>query len=220
VLDILNPTVLEITARSLQVTLSALAISAVIGIPVGAWLALVRLPGKRLITALVYTGMGLPPVVVGLALYLLFSRSGPLGNWRWLFSVPAMIAAQTVIAVPLVVGVTMSSVLGIDPALRVQLRALGATRWQITRTILREARFGVIVGLVAGFGSIISEVGAVMIVGGNIEGRTRVLTTAIVLETNKGNFDIALALGAVLLTLSLVANLVAVIGQGKVNTPA
>lgn len=219
-LDVLNPTVLEITARSLQVTLSALAISAVVGIPIGAWLALARLPGKRLITALVYTGMGLPPVVVGLALYLLFSRSGPLGSWRWLFSVPAMVAAQTVIAVPLVVGVTMSSVLGIDPALRVQLRALGATHWQITRTILREARFGVIVGLVAGFGSIISEVGAVMIVGGNIEGRTRVLTTAIVLETNKGNFDIALALGAVLLTLSLAANLVAVIGQGKANTPA
>ncbi|MCC7448516.1 MAG: ABC transporter permease [Anaerolineae bacterium] len=218
--DVLNPTVLEITARSLQVTLSALAISAVVGVPVGAWLALARLPGKRLITALIYTGMGLPPVVVGLALYLLFSRSGPLGDWRWLFSVPAMVAAQTVIAVPLVVGVTMSSVLGIDPALRVQLRALGATRWQITRTILREARFGVIVGLVAGFGSIISEVGAVMIVGGNIEGRTRVLTTAIVLETNKGNFDIALALGAVLLTLSLAANLVAVIGQGKANTPA
>lgn len=216
--DILNPTVLEITVRSLQVTLSALIISAVIGIPVGAWLALARLPGKRFITAVIYTGMGLPPVVVGLALYLLLSRSGPLGNWRWLFSFQAMVAAQTVIATPLVVGVTMSSVLGIDPALRVQLRALGATRWQITRTILREARFGVIVGLVAGFGSIISEVGAVMIVGGNIEGRTRVLTTAIVLETNKGNFDIALALGAVLLTLSLAANLVAVIGQGKVST--
>ncbi len=198
--------------------MSALIISAVIGIPVGAWLALARLPGKRFITAVIYTGMGLPPVVVGLALYLLLSRSGPLGNWRWLFSFQAMVAAQTVIATPLVVGVTMSSVLGIDPALRVQLRALGATRWQITRTILREARFGVIVGLVAGFGSIISEVGAVMIVGGNIEGRTRVLTTAIVLETNKGNFDIALALGAVLLTLSLAANLVAVIGQGKVST--
>ncbi len=214
-MNLLNPSVLEIAARSLQVTLSALAISAVIGVPLGAWLALARFAGKRLVTTLVYTGMGLPPVVVGLALYLLLSRSGPLGSLGWLFSMQAMIAAQTVISLPLVVGVTMSSVLGVDSALRPQVWALGATRWQVTWTILAEARSGVLVGLVAGFGSIISEVGAVMLVGGNIEGRTRVMTTAIVLETSKGNFDLALALGAILLGLSFVANLIVVLGQGR-----
>jgi tungstate transport system permease protein len=209
------PSVVEIALRSLEVTVSALVISAVIGIPCGAWLAFAQFPGKRFVTALIYTGMGLPPVIVGLVVYLLLSRSGPLGNLGWLFSVRAMVLAQTVIATPLVVGITMSSVLSVDPTLRAQLRTLGATPAQATRTILAEARVGVLVGLVAGFGSIISEVGAVMIVGGNIEGRTRVLTTAIVLETSRGNFDVALALGAILLALSFAANLAFVIGQGK-----
>jgi tungstate transport system permease protein len=210
-----DPSVSEIAVRSLQVTMSALIISAILGIPAGAWLAFTRFPGKRIFTALIYTGMGLPPVVVGLVVYLALSRRGPLGYLGWLFSMQAMVVAQVIIATPLIIGVTMSSVLGVNPALRLQLRALGATRWQIVRTILSEARFGVIVGLVAGFGSIISEVGAVMMVGGNIEGRTRVLTTAIVLETSQGNFDIALALGSILLTLSFITNLVVVIGQGR-----
>ncbi len=193
----------------------ALAIAALLGMPGGAWLALTRFPGKRLFTIFIYTGMGFPPVVVGLVVYLLLSRSGPLGELGWLFSSHAMVLAQVVIATPLVMGVTMSSVLAVDPALRPQLRALGATSWQATWTTLIEARFGVIVGLVAGFGSIISEVGAVMLVGGNIEGRTRVLTTAIVLETRKGNFDLALALGLILLSLSFATNLVMVFGQGR-----
>jgi len=150
-----------------------------------------------------------------LVVYLFLSRSGPLGDLQWLFTTRAMIVAQTIIAVPLILGVTMSSVLAVDPALRTQLRALGATRAQATRAILMEARFGVVVGLVAGFGSVISEVGAVMLVGGNIEGRTRVLTTAVVLETRQGNFDFALALGLILLALSFLTNLVMVIGQGK-----
>lgn len=207
--------VVEIAGRSLQVTLSALAISALLGIPGGALLALFHFPAKRAVTVLVYTGMGLPPVVVGLAVYLLLSRSGPLGSLGWLFSVQAMILAQVIISTPLIVGITMSSVLGVDPTLRPQLRALGATPWQVTRTILAEARFGVLVGLVAGFGSILSEVGAVMIVGGNIEGRTRVLTSAIVLETSRGNFGLAFALGGVLLSLSIISNVLVVLGQGK-----
>ncbi len=211
----INPSVIEIALRSLEVSVSALAISATLGIPCGSWLAFARFPGKRVVMALIYTGMGLPPVVVGLVIYLLLSRSGPLGSLGWLFSIQAMVVAQAVIATPLIVGVTMSSVLGVDPALSAQLRTLGATPSQVNRTILLEARFGVIVGLVAGFGSILSEVGAVMIVGGNIEGRTRVLTTAIVLETGQGNFDIALALGAILLALSFVTNLAVVVGQGK-----
>jgi tungstate transport system permease protein len=147
---------------------------------------------------------------------LFLSRSGPLGELGWLFTTRAMIVAQVIIATPLIVGVTMSSVLGVDPALRPQLRALGATRWQATRAVLLEARFGVMVGLVAGFGSIISEVGAVMLVGGNIDGRTRVLTTAVVLETRRGHFDVALALGIILLALSFMTNFVVVISQGKI----
>ncbi len=210
----LDPVVMEIVGRSLQVTLIALIISGIIGVPLGTWFALIEFPGKRILTAIIYTGMGLPPVVVGLAVYLFLSRSGPLGDLGWLFSVPAMVVAQTIIATPLIIGITLSSVLGVDPAIRTQLRALGATRWQINLAILTEARFGLIVGFVAGFGSIISEVGAVMLVGGNIDGSTRVLTTAIVLETRRGNFDLALALGIILLTISFLANFVLVMLQG------
>jgi tungstate transport system permease protein len=209
--------VIEITVRSLQVTISALVISTLIGIPAGTLLAWVQFPGRRLLTVAVYTGMGFPPVVVGLLVYLLLSSSGPLGSLDWLFTVRAMVAAQTILATPVIVGITMSSVLSVNPALRTQLRTLGATRAQVIRATLLEARFGVILGIVAGFGSIISEVGAVMLVGGNIDGRTRVLTTAIVLETRQGRFALALALGIILLLLSFVANLVMMMGQGTRN---
>ena len=170
--------------------------------------------------ALLYTGMGFPPVVIGLFVYVLLSRSGVLGllNWSWLpalFTPTAMILAQTIIAFPLVAGFTMAAVMGVEPQLRQQVLALGATRRQAAWTILREARVGVIVSIIAGFGSIISEVGAVMLVGGNIEGRTRVLTTAIVLETRKGDFSLALALGAVLLGITFVTNLAMLRLQGK-----
>jgi len=197
------------------VTLSALLISTVVGIPLGTWLALARFPGKRLATTAVYTGMGLPPVVAGLVVFLFLSRSGPLGDLGWLFSLNAMVIAQVIIAVPLIVGVTMSAVASVDPLLRPQLRALGATPSQATWAQLFEARFGVIVGVVAGFGSIISEVGAVQLVGGNIAGRTRVLTTAVVLETRQGNFDLALALGIILLLLSFLANAALVALQAR-----
>ena len=181
----------------------------------GAWLALRHFPGKRLFTVFIYTGMGMPPVVAGLIVYLMLSRSGPLGGLGWLFTLKAMVVAQVIIATPLIVGVTMGAVLAVDPLLGPQLRTLGATRRQAELAILAEARVGVIVGLVAGFGSVISEVGAVMLVGGNIDGRTRVMTTAIVLETRKGNFDLALALGIILLGLSFIANFVMALGQGR-----
>src|SRR5574341_1803842 len=210
----------SIVLLSLYVSGLALASATVIGLPIGAGLALRPVPGQRFIVLLIYTGMGLPPVVVGLAVYMLLSRSGPLGGLNWLFTNRAMILAQTIIATPLVVGVTMSAVLAVDPGVGPQVRGLGATGWQTTLAILGGARVGVIVGLVAGFGSIISEVGAVMLVGGNIEGRTRVLTTAIVLETRKGNFDLALALGIILLALSFFANLVMVLGQGRLAEPS
>ena len=211
----LDPVVVEVLLRSLQVSAGALLISALFGIPGGAWLALTEFPGKRGVTALVYTGMGLPPVVVGLLVYLVLSRSGVLGELGWLFTVQAMVIAQVIIATPLVTGITMSSILGVDPNLRPQLRALGATRLQTTRAILYEARLGVLVGLIAGFGRVIAEVGAVILVGGNIAGKTRVLTTAIVLETRQGNFDLALALGFVLLLIAFLLNFTLVILQGK-----
>ncbi|MBN2004387.1 MAG: ABC transporter permease, partial [Anaerolineae bacterium] len=186
-----DPALYEIVTLSLRVSGVALAFSTLVGIPVGAALGLKRFFGRRLVMALLYTGMGLPPVVVGLFVYLFLSRSGPLGQLDSavipsLFTPPAMIVAQTLISFPLIAGFTMAAVMGIDPQLRRQVQSLGATSWQAAWTVLVEARVGVIVAIIAGFGSIISEVGAVMLVGGNIEHQTRVLTTAIVLETRKG----------------------------------
>jgi tungstate transport system permease protein len=183
-------------------------------------MGLSRFAGRRLLIALLYTGMGFPPVVVGLLVYLVLSRSGPLGQLNSslipaLFTPAAMVVAQTIISFPLVAGFTMAAVMGVDPGLRQQVRALGATRWQATVAILAEARTGVIVSIIAGFGSIISEVGAVMMVGGNIEHRTRVLTTAIVLETRKGNFDLAMAIGVVLLGISFLTNAAMLRLQGR-----
>ena len=203
-----NWELLPIIVLSLRVSGTALLISAVVGIPLGAWLGLQRGHWRALAATLVYTGMGFPPVVVGLAVYLLFSRSGPLGGLGWLFTPNAMIVAQAILALPLVAGLTMTAELSVDPTLRDQLSALGATPRQVTATILYEARFGVIVGLIAGFGAAISEVGAVILVGGNIEGQTRVLTTAIVLLTRQGKFEAALLLGAILIAITFAANFV------------
>jgi tungstate transport system permease protein len=165
--------------------------------------------------ALLYTGMGFPPVVIGLFVYLMFSRSGPIGDLGWLFTPKAIIVAQTIISFPLVAGFTMAAVMGVDPNLRQQLMSLGATDWQATLATLAEARIGVVVAIIAGFGSIISEVGAVMLVGGNIEGKTRTLTTAIVLETRKGDFDLAMALGVILLLITFLINLAMIRLQGR-----
>jgi tungstate transport system permease protein len=218
-----DPALFEIVVLSLRVSGTALLFSTLIGIPLGAVLGLSRFAGRRLVIALLYTGMGFPPVVVGLFVYLVLSRSGPLGQLNWpvipsLFTPASMVVAQCVISFPLVAGFTMAAVMGVDPQLRHQVQALGATRWQTTLTVLMEARVGVVVSVIAGFGSIISEVGAVMMVGGNIERRTRMLTTAIVLETRKGNFDLAMALGVVLLGLSFVSNVVMLYLQGKAFT--
>lgn len=212
-----DPDVFRIAALSLRVTGTALLFSTLVGIPLGSWLGLKRFIGRRLIMALLYTGMGFPPVVVGLLVLLMLSHSGPFGQLGWLFTRKAMILAQVIISFPLVSGFTMASVMSVDPDLRRQLLSLGATEWQASLTILMEAKTGVIVSLIAGFGSIISEVGAVMLVGGNIEGSTRVLTTAVVLETRKGNFDLAMALGIVLLALSFAANTAMLHLQGKLG---
>lgn len=203
---------------SFQVSGVALIFAAIGGLPLGAWLGLGRFRGQGLAIALIYTGMGLPPVVVGLFVYLFLSRQGPFGFLGWLFTPSAMIIAQIIIALPLIAGFAMAAVMGVDPDLRRQLFALGATSTQATIAVVKEARVGVVVSLVAGFGGVISEVGAVMLVGGNIEGSTRVLTTAIVLETRQGQFDRAIALGVILLAISFIINLAVLAMQGR-GTP-
>jgi tungstate transport system permease protein len=202
-----DPELLEIIGRSLQVTLAALLISTLIGLPFGAALGMARrVPARAWVMATLYTGMGLPPVVVGLFVYLLLSQAGPLSVLDWLFTPAAMISAQVIIALPIITGLTLAAVGSVDMDLRLQVRALGATRWQTTLAVMAEARMGVLAAVAAAFGGIVSEVGAVMLVGGNIAGKTRVLTTAIVLETRKGEFALALALGMVLLLLAFIAN--------------
>lgn len=203
----LDPALLEILGLTLRVTGTALIFAMLIGVPIGVGLGLNRrVPAGGCLVPLIYTGMGLPPVVVGLFVYLFLSNQGPLGGLQWLFTPSAMIVAQIIIALPLVIGLTLTAIQSIDPMLYLQLRSLGATRWQLALTILSEARLGMVAAVVAAFGSIISEVGAVMLVGGNIARETRVMTTAIVLETRKGNFDLALALGIILLGLAFLAN--------------
>jgi len=210
-----DPNLYEIIGLSLYIAGVSLFFSMLVGIPIGAFLGLTRFPGRRLVMAMLYTGMGFPPVVIGLFVYLMFSRSGPLGQLGWLFTPRAMSVAQMIISFPLVAGFTMAAVMGVNPNLRQQLRALGATDWQTTVAILLEARVGVIVSLAAGFGAVISEVGAVMLTGGNIAGKTRTLTSAIILETQKGNFDLAIALGIILLLLSFFTNLAMTRLQGR-----
>lgn len=201
-----DPATWKIVGLTLAVSGTAMAFSTLLGVPLGALLGLRRFWGRRLAVALIYTGMGLPPVVVGLAVYLIFSRAGPLGALGWLFTPPAMVVAQVIISLPVVAGFTMVAVESLDPAIGLQARALGATGGQVARTLLWEARGGVVAALLGGFGAIISEVGAVMLVGGNIAGSTRVLTTAIVLETRQGEFGLAMALSFVLVGLTFLVN--------------
>ncbi len=207
----------SIVLLSLYVSGSALLIASLIGLPIGASLALKPPRAHKLIELIIYTGMGLPPVVVGLFVYLLISRSGPLGWLGWLFTPTAMIAAQVIIALPLVIGLTLTAVQSVDPQLRLQVRSLGASPAQVMRTILWEARLGVVAALLTAYGRLAAEVGAVMLVGGNIQGNTRVLTTSIVLETRQGNFELALALGGILIVLTFMANffLVRLSGQTR-----
>jgi len=212
-----DPALMQIILLSLRVSGLALVISTLVGVPLGAALGLSHVRARQLITTLLYTGMGLPPVVVGLFVYLMLSRSGPLGTLGWLFTPSAMVTAQVIIAFPLVAGLTMSAVQSVDPALRLQVRSLGATRVQEVWAVLREARIGVVAAIVAAFGGVISEVGAVMLVGGNIEGKTRVLTTAIVLDTRTGEFSLAIALGIILLALAFLANAAMLRLQGRMN---
>ena len=201
--------------RSLHVSGVAVLVSSLVGIPIGTWLGLTRSRVRGILAVMIQTGMALPPVVVGMCLYLLLSRSGPLGTWGWLFTLKAMILAQIILTLPFILGITMVSVAAVPPELFLQLRSLGASRWQARWTVLREARAGVALAVATALGRSLSEVGAVLMVGGNIEGHTRVLTTAIVLETSRGRFALALALGGVLLALALVANIAIIRLHGR-----
>lgn len=198
--------VLPITLLSLEVSGLATALSLLIGLPLGTVLALVRFPGRNLLLSVVNTGMGLPPVVVGLVVAMTLWRSGPLGGLRLIYTPLAIVLAQWIIALPVVTGLTAVALQQLDPRLGQQLLGLGASRIQVVLALWREARLLLIAALIAGFGSVISEVGASMMVGGNIRGQTRVLTTAIVLETGKGEFEVALALGALLLAITFAVN--------------
>lgn len=202
-----DPETWQITLLSLRVSLTATAISLLVGVPLGTWLALARFPGRGLLLALVNTGMGMPPVVAGLVITILLWRTGPLGQLRLLYTPTAIVIAQVALALPIVIGLTVAAIQQLNPRLRLQILALGATRWQYLWLLAREARLPLLAAAMAGFGAVISEVGAAMMVGGNIQGQTRVLTTATVLETSKGNFDLALALGLILLLLVYAVNL-------------
>jgi tungstate transport system permease protein len=202
----LDREVLGITWLSLKISGSATFLSMFIGVSVGTAVALNQFPGKRLVVSLINTGMGLPPVVVGLFVTIFLWRNGPLGFLEILYTPTAIIIAQTVIATPIVMGISLAAIQNLPANLRLQILALGATRLQMVWILVKEARLPLLAGVMAGFGGVISEVGASIMVGGNIKGYSRVLTTATVMETGKGNFDIAMALGIILLLLSFAVN--------------
>lgn len=201
-----DPEVLGIALLSLQVSGSATMLSLLVGIPLGTVLALTRFPGRNFAMSLVNTGMGLPPVVVGLFVSIFLWRSGPLGFLELLYTPTAIVIAQLVIAGPIVTGLTMTAVQQVNPRLRLQLVGLGASRLQVVWLLLKEARLPLLAAVMAGFGAVISEIGASIMVGGNIYRQTRVLTTATVLETSKGNFEMAIALSLLLLLLTFAVN--------------
>lgn len=211
----LDPEVINITLFSLKVSGIATFISLFIGISSGTAIALLRFPGKKIVVSLVNTGMGLPPVVVGLFVTIFLWRNGPFGFLEILYTPSAMIIAQAIIATPIVMGITVAAVQQLPEKLRLQIIALGATRVQMVWMLVKEAKLPLLAAVMAGFGGVISEVGASIMVGGNIKGYTRVLTTATVMETSKGNFDIAIALSIILLVMAFLINLVLTLVQQR-----
>ena len=198
--------VFQITLLSLQISAGATFISLLVGLPLGTWLALGRFPGRAFLLSAVNTGMGLPPVVVGLFVAMMLWRSGPLGDLQLIYTPTAMVIAQVIIAFPVVSGLTTAALQALDPRLRLQLLGLGASQPQMIWMLWREARLPLLAALMAGFGSVISEVGASIMVGGNIRYQTRVLTTSIVLETSKGEFTTAIELAVLLLVITFLVN--------------
>jgi len=201
-----DPEVLGITWLSLKISGTATFISLFIGVSIGTAVALNNFFGKRFVISLINTGMGLPPVVVGLFVTMMIWRSGPFGFLEILYTPYAMIIAQAIIATPIVMGISLASIQNLPPNLRLQILSLGASRLQMVWILIKEAKLPLLAAVMAGFGGVISEVGASIMVGGNIKGYSRVLTTAMVMETGKGNFDIAIALGIILLILAFMIN--------------
>jgi tungstate transport system permease protein len=202
----LEPQLTQIVGLSLAVSLTSTLCSALIGLPLGAAVAIARFPARNAVIVLLNAAMGLPPVVVGLAVYLLLSRAGPLGQLGLLFTPPAMVIAQTILIVPIVAALTRQTIEDAWVEYREQLQSLHASWWQATATLLWDTRWSLVTVLLAGFGRAAAEVGAVIIVGGNIDGVTRVMTTAIALETSKGDLPLALGLGIVLIALVMALN--------------
>jgi len=211
----LDREVLSVTLLSLKVSGLATLISLVIGTLGGTAIALSSFPGKRLLVSVVNTGMGLPPVVVGLFVTIMLWRNGPLSYLEILYTPTAMVIAQTIIAAPIVMGISVAAIQNLPPNLRLQILALGASRPQMVWLLVKEARLPLLAAIMAGFGGVISEVGASIMVGGNIKGSTRVLTTATVMETSMGNFDKAIALGIILLVLCFGINFALTIVQQR-----
>lgn len=211
----LNPELWGIILLSLAVSGAALVISVALGLPLGAFIGLKKFRGKELVVSVINTFTGLPPVVVGLFVYLFLSRSGPLGFLGLLYTPSAMVVAQTILAFPIVTALCNSAVVRVEPIIRQAAATLGADPYQVTVTIIKEARYGIFSAVITAFGRVMAEVGAILIVGGNIAGYTRVMTTTIALETDKGNFELALALGVVLLLISLIINVVLHMVQRK-----
>jgi len=201
-----NPEIWAITWLTLKVSGIATVISLLFGLPLGTWLALRKFTGRGCLFSFINTGMAFPPVVIGLWVSIFLWRSGPLGYLGLIYTPTAMVIAQTIIATPIVIGLTIAALQQLNPYLRVQLLGLGASRLQVTFAMWRESRLLLLAAIMAGFGSVISEVGASMMVGGNIKDQTRVLTTAIVLETSRGRFTIAIALGFILLLIAYMVN--------------
>jgi len=204
----LDREVLDITLLSLKVSGLATLISVFIGVSIGTVIALNEFPGKRAVVSLVNTGMGLPPVVVGLFVTIFLWRNGPFGFLGILYTPLAIIIAQSIIATPIVMGITVAAMQQLPKKLRLQILALGATRLQMVWMLIKEARLSLLAAIMAGFGGVISEIGASIMVGGNIKGYSRVLTTATVMETSRGNFDVAIALSIILLLLAYFINLI------------
>ncbi len=194
--------ILEITLLTLKVSGTATLISVLIGVPLGVFLALAVFPGRNVAVSMVNFGMGLPPVVVGLWVSIFLWRSGPLGFLDMMYTPGAIVMAQAIIASPIVTGFTLAAIGQINPKIRLQILALGASSFQLLWLLVREARMGLLAAVIAGFGGVVSEIGASMMVGGNISGYTRVLTTATVMEVSKGNFDVAIAISVILMLLA------------------
>lgn len=197
-----DPEIIEITWRTLRISLTAILISTILGLPLGIFLGLTRFPGRKVLLVIINIGMGLPPVVAGLWITILLWRSGPLGHLSLLYSPTAIVMAQVLVSLPILIGLTSSAFQQIDEKMMMQIKALGATKLQFFKILLIETRVAILAAIIAGFGRVIAEVGAAMMVGGNIKGDTRILTTSIVMEVSKGNFDIAFALSFIIMTLA------------------